>query len=259
MRAAIFQGDTAGLTPSDRLERLHRAAAEADAGLLLCPELFMSGYAVGDDVRRYAEISDGPFANKVADIARATRTSIVYGYPEASDGAIYNAAQCVDARGERLANHRKLLIPPGFETEHFTAGSELTTFELGGIKFGLLICYDAEFPEAVRAAAQAGVHAVLVPTALAAQWDVVAHRVIPSRAFENGVHVLYANHAGTEGTVTYLGASCIVGPDGKDLARAGDTEAVICADIDTARVAAAQQRLPYLRDVASLRAAISAT
>lgn len=253
MRAAIFQDSTAGLAPADRLGRLADVAAEADAGLLVCPELFMSGYAAGEAIRHYAEPSDGSFANGVAEIARTTETAIVYGYPEAADGVIYNAAQCIDASGHRLANHRKVVLPPGFETDYFATGNGLTVFELCGMRFVLLICYETEFPEAVRTAALAGAHAVLAPTALAAQWGVVANQAIPSRAFENGVHVLYANHAGREGDVTYLGGSCIVGPDGKDLARAGDRETVIAADLDPSRVAAAQERLPYLKDLAALQ------
>ena len=84
-----------------------------------------------------------------------------------------------------------------------------------------------------------------MPTALASQWEVVAHRVIPARAFENGVYVCYANHCGHENGIDYLGASCIVGPDGKDLARAGAGEQLLFARLERNRVAAARQRLPY--------------
>ena len=54
---------------------------------------------------------------------------------------------------------------------------------------------------AVCAVALTGAHCILVPTALGAEWDVVATRVIPARAFENGAYVAYANHAGREGKV----------------------------------------------------------
>jgi predicted amidohydrolase len=252
VRAAIFQSSTAGLAPPDRLERLHRAAAEAEADLLLCPELFLSGYTTAAEARRHAEPADGPFAAGVARIAQATGTAIVYGYPEAADGALYNAAQCIDAGGKSLANHRKLVLPPGFESEVFATGKALTLFELNGIRFGLLICYDVEFPEAARATARAGAQAILAPTALAAQWTAVAEQVVPARAFENGVYLLYANHAGAEGDVRYLGASCVVGPDGSVHARAGETEEVIAAGLDPLRVEAAQSRLPYHRDLAAL-------
>lgn len=253
MRAAIFQSSTAGHRPEDRLERLRTAAGEADADLLLCPELFLSGYAASEDVRRCAEPANGPSAAMVAGIAKATGTAIVYGYPEVADDTLYNAAQCIDATGQSLANHRKLILPPGFEADVFTPGRGLTLFELNGIRFGLLICYDLEFPEAARATAEEGAQAILAPTALGAEWTVVAKQVVPARAFENGVYVLYANHAGEERGLSYLGASCIVGPDGIDLARASNGEAVISAEIDPQAVSSAQKRLPYCRDLEALR------
>lgn len=251
MRLAIYQCDLTGRTPAQRLDRLAEIAAQTDADLLLCPELFLSGYGVGDALPRRAEPANGVSATRIAQIAQATRTAIVYGYPEA-DGQFYNAAQCIDANGAHLANHRKTVLPPGFEPDHFTPGHGLTLFTLHGIRFALLICYEAEFPEATRAAALAGAQVILAPTALGEKWPVVAYQVIPTRAFENGVYVAYANHAGHEGGIDYLGASCIVAPDGTDACRATDKDEVIVAELDIARVVACQKRLPYLSDRATL-------
>ena len=128
-----------------------------------------------------------------------------------------------------------------------------TVFTLAGVRLTILICYDAEFPEAVRHAALAGAQCVLVPTALSDQWGVVANQVMPARAFENGVYLVYCNHAGREGDLAYLGASCIASPKGEDLARAGRGEQVIVAAIDPQDVAAAQARLPYLHDLPALQ------
>lgn len=253
MRAAIYQSALAGLTPGERIERLASVVQATDADLVLCPELFLSGYAAGDALRQHAEPADGPAARGIAGIARKHRKAIVYGFPEPAGDALLNAALAIGPDGALLAHHRKLAIPPGFERDYFSPGSGLTLFQLGGLRFGLLICYDAEFPEAVRATSEAGVQAILVPTALGAQWLVVAEKVIPARAFENGVYMLYANHAGVEGSVTFLGGSCIVGPDGRDLARAGANEAVIAADLDAGAVARAQARLPYFGDLAALK------
>ena len=88
-----------------------------------------------------------------------------------------------------------------------------------------------------------------VATALVAQWDVVASRIVPARAFENGVWLGYANHGGEENGLTYLGGSRIVAPNGDEIAVAGQGQDFITAEIDTDRVHAAQTRLPYLRDV----------
>jgi predicted amidohydrolase len=257
MRAGVFQCAGGGLTPDQRLERLAAALDGTELDLVVCPELFMSGYDVGDAIAALAEPRGGPFARQVAELARQTGMAIVYGYPERDGQVIYNSAACIDASGHVVANHRKLVLPPGFETTYFAPGAGLTLFDLAGVRCGLLICYDAEHPETVRAAAEAGAQVVIVPTALVQQWGTVALQLMPTRAFENGVWLLYANHAGSENNSRYLGASCIVAPDGKDAARAGAQEELIVADLDMARVAAMQARLPYLRDVKQLRRALA--
>jgi predicted amidohydrolase len=259
MKIAIYQPAHGGLEPAQRLERL--AAALADpaargADLLVCPELFMSGYAVGEALHRFAEPAGGPFASAIARLAQANNMAILYGYPEQGGNRVYNSAICIGPRGEKLANHRKLALPPGFEADFFTCGDALTFFDLGGMKLGLLVCYDAEFPEAVRAMALNGAEIVVAPTALKDVWGSVATRMMPTRAFENGVYFVYVNHAGSEGAVTYFGGSCITGPDGEDLVRAGPGEQILAAEVDPAAVAAARKRLPYLSDLTQLSAAL---
>ncbi len=118
----------------------------------------------------------------------------------------------------------------------------------------MLICYDAEFPEYMRAMAMAGVELVLVPTALSDQWGVVAERVIPARGFENGIHVAYANHCGMDKGLGFLGKSCIISPTGVDLARADSSSyaMAIQASISRDAVKAAQASLPYLKECKTL-------
>ncbi len=258
MRAGIFQSSCERPTPIDRLAGLAAAVQSEHFDLLVCPELFMSGYDVGDKLFTRAESSDGPFAHLVAELSLASGTTIVYGYPERAGAKLYNAAACISPAGRLLANHRKLVLPPGFESRYFEPGSELTVFEIGGVRCAILICYDAEHPESVRAAAEAGVQVVIVPTALVDAFPNVALQMMPTRAFENGVWVLYANHAGHEAGAHYLGASCIVAPNGNDVARASAVEQVISARLDMACVTAAQARLPYLRDVNRLRTILEA-
>ena len=212
----------------------------------------MSGYNTGNKRSELAEALDGPFSRAVAKVARRHHTAIVYGYPERLWVLIFNSACCIGADGTRLANHRKLAIPPGIEMGQFEPGSGLTFFAIGGIRFSILICYDAEFPEAVRAACRLGAQVVIVPTALSDQWDQVAHRVMPTRAFENGCYLLYANHSGTEGELNYLGCSCIIGPDGRDLARASADGELLTGHLLLEHVTAARIRLPYFRDLEDL-------
>jgi predicted amidohydrolase len=105
----------------------------------------------------------------------------------------------------------------------------------------------------MRHVAGLGAELVAVPTALSAEWGWVARTMLPTRAYENGLFLAYANHAGHENGLDYLGASFIAAPDGRELARAGSGPEVLLAEIDPARVAAARARLPYLVDRKGLR------
>ena len=254
MRAAVWQPQTGG-APAERVEALAAAIAGRGLDLALCPELFTTGYAVGDRLRAQAEPADGPTARRVAALARREGCALAYGFPErAADGALHNSLAVIGPDGAMLGVKRKTVLPPGFEVDVFAPGAGSLLLDIAGLRCAALICYEAEFPEAVRAAAEGGAEVVLAATALGAEWWAVAHRMIPTRAFENGVWLLYANHAGADGALRYLGASCIVAPDGEDAARAGAGPALIEAGIAMAPYAARRERLPYLRDVAALRA-----
>ena len=256
LKVGIYQPVARDEAPAARLARLEIVLAGLGQGaldLLICPELYLSGYNIGDQVPTRAEAPDGPFAQGAAALAQRYRTALLYGYPEAADGRVFNSALCLGKAGERLANHRKLSLSGSFEKAQFVPHDGLTLFDLAGWRIAILICYDIEFPENARAAAQAGAELVAVPTALDAAWEVVARKLVPVRAFENGIFLAYANHAGVEAGLRYLGESRIVGPDGRELATAGDAETVITAELDKARIGAARSRLPYLTDCRQLR------
>lgn len=221
--------------------------------LLLLPELFLTGYNIGALIYERAEPADGPAAAWIAELARRSGIAVHYGYAERAGDVVFNATQCFGPDGARLGGNRKLVLPPGFEASHFSPGEGSSLFEWRGLRIGTLICYDAEFPETARHLASLGAQLILVPTALGAQWGWVGRTMIPTRGYENGVFLAYANHAGQENGMAFLGESFIAAPDGQELARAGAGPEVLVADIDSARVTAAQGRLPYLRDRLALR------
>lgn len=226
---------------------------ENGAQLLVLPELYSCGYNVGERLIEMGEPSDGPTAQEIAEIARDKGVAIHYGYAEAADGVTYNSAQCVGPDGGILGQHRKLAIPPGFERDIFEPGRGCSLFSFRGFKVAMLTCYDAEFAPTVRHVAQMGADLVLVPTALGADWGWVAQTMIPTRAFENGIFLAYANSAGSENGLEYLGQSLVAAPDGQILARAGKGPETLYADLDLGLVAKAQSRLPYLVDGEALR------
>jgi predicted amidohydrolase len=234
------------------LERSARAAAGEGARLLVAPEMALTGYAIGAEaVRRRAEPVDGPSARAAAAIAERHGVALCYGYPEAGpDGRVHNAALLLDRDGRTLANHRKTHLYGDIDRSVFAPGDGdvPTVAELDGTRVGLLICYDVEFPENARLLALAGVELLLVPTALMAPYDFVPGPLVATRAYENQVFLAYANRCGAEGELTYLGRSCVVGPDGRDLARAGGGEELVVADLDPDLLAASRRLNTYLAD-----------
>lgn len=220
----------------------------APLDLLVLPELFQCGYNMHSKVSERAEAPNGPFASAIADLARLHSTAIVYGYAERQGETLFNSAQCMDKTGVTVGRHRKLLLPPGFEGNYFAPGSGCEMFRLGEFTLAILVCYDVEFPENLRHVAVSGADLVVVPTALALQWGVVSECVVPARAFENGVFLGYANYCGRENGLDYFGGSCIIAPDGSELARAGQMAQLLRAHLKKSAVSAAQARLPYHAD-----------
>ncbi len=251
LNIVIFQSPGDLGNPVNRLNWLKNqllSGIATGSDLLILPELFQSGYNSGDIIAKVAEPSDGPFATEIMHIAIAHDIAIAYGYAEKTADAIYNSAQCIDRNGRSIGHHRKLLLPPGFEARLFAQGSVRDVFELGSFKLCILICYDIEFPENVRQVASAGVDLVIAPTALGDQWGIVSEKLVPTRAFENGVFIAYAKHSGNENDMAYFGGSCIVAPGGNELARADREFRVLKARLEKYQVVEAQQRLPYLAE-----------
>ncbi|MFF8609152.1 carbon-nitrogen hydrolase family protein [Streptomyces sp. NPDC015346] len=255
LRTALLQssgqpGDVAAnlAVLADAAER----AAATGARLLVAPELFLTGYAIGDDVPRLAEPSDGPSADAVATLAARHGLAIGYGYPERDPerhGVVYNSAQLIGADGARLANYRKTHLFGSFERKWFTPGEQsVVQAELDGVRLGMMICYDVEFPENVRSHALAGTDLLLVPTAQMHPFQFVAESLIPVRAFENQMYVAYVNRTGPEGDFEFVGLSTLAGPDGTARARAGRGEDLVFGEVDPAFLAASREHNPYLRD-----------
>src|SRR5262245_24723057 len=254
LRAAIYQYECRDEPPAARLERLDAMLGghQGELDLVICPELFLSGYNVGDKIRQLAEPQGGPFAKAAATLALKRRTALLYGYPERAGDRIFNVGVCIGPDGRTLAHHRKLRLPNAYEKGYFTNGDDYTLFALNGWKIAILVCYDVEFPEAVRGCAVRGAQLVVAPTALKKEWSFVARSMVPTRAVENGLFVAYANYCGREGSAEFLGESCFAGPKGRVIA-GGATEALITAELDLADIISARQVLTYLDDCKMLQ------
>ena len=227
-----------------------RDAKDRGADLLVSPEMFVTGYNIGD---RVAELAARPLVEEVARVAAEAGIAVVAGLPELfGDGTVANTAVLVDADGTELARYRKTHLFSDLDRALFVAGDALgplVTFR--GVRLALLICYDVEFPETVRRAARQGAHAVVVPTAQMEPFAFVAETLIPVRAWENQVYVAYVNRSGAEGDLAYVGRSSIAAPSGEVLAALAPDQPVglVVAEVDTDVVERAQRANPYLDDL----------
>ncbi|MCO6391088.1 hydrolase [Aliihoeflea aestuarii] len=236
----------------DKIAAAARAATEKGASILVVPELALTGYGVGKAVRETAQTLDGDQIAGLAATARETGLTIVAGFAERDGDIVRNSAVVVDGEALPIV-YRKCNLYGPYERGLFEqAKPAAVTFEKGGLTFGLLICYDVEFPENMRRLARAGVDAVLVPTALpTSDHDAfIARQMVPVRAFENQVFLAYVNHCGADERFAYAGLSSIVAPDGTLLAKAGgDEEALIVAELTPSRYADSAEANSYLADL----------
>ncbi|MEU7909005.1 carbon-nitrogen hydrolase family protein [Actinoplanes sp. NPDC049118] len=251
MRIACWQAACEPGVPR-MLDRLRQAAASAAAGgaeLLITPEMSVGGYPLGrDSMAAAAGPADGTACRAVEGIARAADIAIVHGWPETAGAALHNSVRLVDRNGSGLAAYRKTHLYRPAEP-HFTPGGDgVVQARLGALKVGLLICYDVEFPEAVRAHALAGTDLLVVPTALMTPWEFVARTLVPARAFESQLYVAYTNWIGVNEGIRFCGLTTVAAPDGGLTTVDEPGERLLFADVDPAVIAAARATTTYLPD-----------
>lgn len=233
-----------------KIERALQAAVGMGASLLVTPELSLSGYALGHRFADVAQPADGEAVSRIRALSRAHQIAIVAGFPERDGPRVYNSAVLAKPDGTFHVYRKCHLYGPA-EKAVFAVSDDLpVVMTVGPLKVGLLICYDVEFPEMVRGLALAGAKLVLVPTALPAgpASRHVSQLVVPARAMENQLFIVYADLCGQENGLVYEGRSVIAAPDGECLARAGQDETLLFARINPGAYAVTDAETPYLAD-----------
>jgi predicted amidohydrolase len=254
MRVALSQ---AAGTPGDVAANLASVrgaaheAAQAGARLVIFPEAFVTGYNIGPELLlALAEPADGAQVRELRSIAAEAGIAILCGYAELEDETVYNSAVLIDRDGSVLLNYRKTHLYGELDRAAFAAGDRLApVVEIDGVRVGVLVCYDVEFPEPARQLALAGVQLIAVPTALMTPSEWIADTLVPARAAENQVFVAYCNRVGSEGDLTYVGHSCVASPLGGAVSSGPpEEEMLLYSDIDLADIEDARSRHNYLED-----------
>lgn len=250
---ALAQLEPALNDKEKNLKKLEKAVAKAEADLFLAGEMYLTGYMARDAFPRLAEPIGGPSVKAALRMAEEHGTHIVFGMPEREAGTkrLFNTSVMVMPDG-RAASYRKI-YPANFgpfeEGLYFGRGDELTLVETKLGKIGLLICYDSFFPELAKAYALKGADLLAIISASPATSKPFFDKVLPARAIENALYVLYANIVGTELNMVFQGGTQAIGPRGEDLGRAKDfQEDVVRANLDARDVRVARTFRPTLRD-----------
>ncbi|PIJ49409.1 hypothetical protein BL250_13155 [Erwinia sp. OLTSP20] len=250
MRIAIIQSNDAPDSQQAMVAWLTAGLDQAaDAQLVIWPELALCGYDDAQRIRRLAITADSEQMSQIAALARRRQQTLVFGYAEQHGVQLFNAVRAIGPQGETLANYRKTHLWNGYEKALFTAGNRLQTFTLAGMRFGLLICYDLDFPELSRLYAQQGIDCLLCISATSPGYELIAHHLVPARAYENGYFVVFANRGDTQGAAPCIGMSRLAGPDGNTLAAlAGAGAGIIAARLDVSIIQRWRQHHPLLAD-----------
>jgi predicted amidohydrolase len=234
------------------LAAMDRAAAEG-VELLVFPEAFLTGYHLPNVTAATIPATHDAVA-AISEHARTAAIAVVFGLLEREGATVFNAALAISAEGMMLTRYRKRALFGDWEKSIFTPGAELGLFEYRGFRIGVLICYDLEFPELARQTAAAGADLIVVPTSLMVPYDEVADHLVPTRALENQIFVVYANRTGTENDLSYIGKSSICDPFGHALAKAGPGgSTMISAALSGLAIAEARARFSYRNDLRGLR------
>jgi predicted amidohydrolase len=210
--------------------------------VVVLPELAVSGYVFRDagEARGLAERPDGPTVTGWAERAAAHGLVVVGGFAEDGGDALYNSAALVDPSGLR-AVYRKVHLWDR-EPIAFTPGDEPpAVVDTPHGRIGVIVCYDLEFPEWVRAAALAGAELLCVPTNWpreprpAGERPMEVLRTMVS-ASTNRMAIAVCDRCGDERGVAWVAGSAIAGPDGWLLAGPPPAAepALLLADVDLA-------------------------
>jgi predicted amidohydrolase len=199
-------------------------AARAEAASLLCfPEGFLQGYLTDEaSARRNALDLASPGFEFVLNRFPKTGPMIVMGLIEVEEGRLFNTAIVVDRRAV-IGRYRKAHLL-GSE-RIFDAGSDNQVFEIGGLRFGINICYDTNFPGAARKIADLGASLIVCPAnnmlrrKTAEIFKDLYNSVRGERCRETGLWLVSADVTGERDGRISWGPTAVLNPAGEVVAQ----------------------------------------
>ncbi len=228
-RVSVLQYEPRLLDVNGNLARLKQLLSGLETDLAVLPELCVSGYVFlsRDEVASVSEeVPSGEAFGTFSALAWEKQFSIVYGFSERSGDRFYNSAALINPDGSyhvyrktHLFNREKLFFTPG--------DTGLNVFSAKrDVRVGMMICFDWQFPEAVRTLALRGAQIICHPSNLVLPW---CQQAMITRSLENRVFSVTSNRTGTESngpvSLEFTGQSQILGTKGEILTRMNESEA----------------------------------
>lgn len=181
-----------------------REAAKNEADILLLPEAFLTGYELPmSNAEALAENS--PYISKICDAARELRLGVVLTAITKGANKPQNSAYVVDKNGMVLMKYSKVHTCDFADEACLESGKAFLVCDFHGIKLGIMICYDREYPESARILMLKGAEVILVPNDCSAMKPRLC--ALQTRAYENMLGVVMANPNGEN-----AGNSCAFSP-----------------------------------------------
>jgi len=236
-----------------------RRARREGAGVVVFPELSLTGYLLRDDVPEVALRTDSP---RFLRLVRASRSiDLVVGFVEEGDGHRYYNSAAYLTRGRVAHVHRKIYLPTyGMfdEGRDFAAGDRIREFETPFGRAGILICEDVWHPTSSWILAQQGAEILFAPSSGPTRGAkpgrgitsvAVWHDLLKVTAQFQTAFVVYVNRVGYEDGLNFGGGSAVVDPFGRVVSTLPALdEGLLVADLRDEVLRRARTAYPLLRD-----------
>jgi len=229
-------------------------AADKGADLIVLPELFPTGYHLeggdGERITALSETEDGPTVTALRDFCAARKVYVSGCIACRRGDAKPNITAFLIGRDGNVAGFTDKHHLFGLEKEYFAAGHSYPVWETEFGKVGIMICYDANFPEPARILALGGAEIILCPAAWRVQDIRLFDCLLPVRALENVVWLCAVNRYGDDAGRYNPGHSMIVRPDGAVASvSGGEREEIVWGVLEPGETRRYREEIPYLRDL----------
>ncbi len=237
------------------IQKMEKYIKKNKADIHIFGEITLTGYRCKDEIRTLAENIDGPTIKHMKKIAKTNKTHIIFGMPILDDkvkGLIYNSAVLIHPDG-KIDTYHKWFLPtfgPFEEKIFFDQGEKIKIFDTKIGKIGIIICYDLFFPEISKAYALQGADIIVCISASPNISRKYFETILPARAVENTVYMIYTNIVGTQEDLVFWGGSQIYDPLANLLVKAPYyKESTKTCKIDLKELKNYRANRPVLRDI----------